>query len=159
MLGSLISLCILDCFLSCPACFSFFIFVFGTSCYLMSMYYSLFLFCFPVCLFLLIFIVFFFWNPDAKKQFQAFATQTLTSRFSSTLQSAFSVVWTIYTEQASYGRKLLVIVHHYEQSCIDMVFSQTSPLLKLVYVEYERTWKTVLFSSVFTNPIASLFSV
>ncbi|XP_055831534.1 Golgi apparatus membrane protein-like protein ECHIDNA [Solanum dulcamara] len=31
-------------------------------------------------------------RKDAKKQLQAFATQTLTSRFSSTLQSAFSVV-------------------------------------------------------------------
>lgn len=30
---------------------------------------------------------------DAKKQFQAFASQTIASRFSSTIQSAFSVVW------------------------------------------------------------------
>lgn len=32
-------------------------------------------------------------SPDAKKQLQAFATQTLASRVSSTIQSAFSVVW------------------------------------------------------------------
>lgn len=30
--------------------------------------------------------------PDAKKQLQAFASQTIASRFQSTIQTAFSVV-------------------------------------------------------------------
>jgi hypothetical protein len=38
----------------------------------------------------------FFFLLDAKKQFQQFATQTIASRVSSTIQSAFSVVWVVH---------------------------------------------------------------